>query len=461
MHTTHTGPYDLVIIGGGVSGAAQLYAAARYTNLKRVLLLEKEPTAGAMNSDATQNSQTLHEGDIETNYNLAKATAVKHKADFTRRYLERFKSDQAGELYMVGPKMLFAAGEAGCKTLRDRFDDFRTLFPELTKYGREELEQYEPALVKGRPATQPVLALYNPNGMTVNYGRLAAELLRDAEAAYRTDPNRTGEVRCNTAFSGAQKTDTGYLVQVGEEQIATNYLSICAGAHSMYFAKQLGIDAVKSKSLLLVAGNFYYTPKLLKAKVYTLQNPKLPFSAVHGDPDILNPDTKTRYGPTTRIVFTLERRRLGTLVEYVTTLTPFLKSLGAYLRILLDRDFFWYAFKHNVLFVLPGVGTYFFMREVQTLIPTVRYADVSRAKGQGGVRPQIVDTTAQSPLNMGDAKLTDTRLLVNVTPSPGATTAFYNGLADIEQITKELGADFVEEAVETDFGLQLAPSSVD
>ncbi len=80
--------YSLVIIGAGVSGASQFYAATRYTDIDSILLVDKESSAGQINSDPKQNSQTLHEGDIETNYNLEKAIAVKHKAAFTRKYLE-------------------------------------------------------------------------------------------------------------------------------------------------------------------------------------------------------------------------------------------------------------------------------------------------------------------------------------------------------------------------------------
>ncbi len=43
-------------------------------------------------------------------------------------------------------------------------------------------------------------------------------------------------------------------------------------------------------SILSVAGSFYYAHgHWLNGKVYTMQNPKLPFAATHGDPDVHNP----------------------------------------------------------------------------------------------------------------------------------------------------------------------------
>jgi malate dehydrogenase (quinone) len=72
--------YDCIIVGGGVSGTALLYELARLTDLKRLLLVEKYDRPAQVNSHAHNNSQTIHYGDIETNYSLQKALAVKRTA---------------------------------------------------------------------------------------------------------------------------------------------------------------------------------------------------------------------------------------------------------------------------------------------------------------------------------------------------------------------------------------------
>lgn len=51
--------YDVVIIGGGVTGTALLYTLAKFTDLRRVLLLEKYAKVATVNSKATNNSQTI------------------------------------------------------------------------------------------------------------------------------------------------------------------------------------------------------------------------------------------------------------------------------------------------------------------------------------------------------------------------------------------------------------------
>ncbi len=64
---------DVAIIGGGISGTALLYLLARYTDIGHIALLEKYPAVAQINSHGRNNSQTLHCGDIETNYTLEKA----------------------------------------------------------------------------------------------------------------------------------------------------------------------------------------------------------------------------------------------------------------------------------------------------------------------------------------------------------------------------------------------------
>lgn len=73
--------HDVIIIGGGVSGTALLYTLSKYSNVRSIGLIEKYSDFGLVNTASTMNSQTLHFGDIETNYTLEKARKVKRSAD--------------------------------------------------------------------------------------------------------------------------------------------------------------------------------------------------------------------------------------------------------------------------------------------------------------------------------------------------------------------------------------------
>src|ERR1035437_8140840 len=84
--------YDVLIIGGGVVGTALLYTLSKYTDVKKVGLIEKYSNFGLVNSASYNNSQTLHCGDIETNYSFEKAKCVKQMADMVMKYVEKEKA---------------------------------------------------------------------------------------------------------------------------------------------------------------------------------------------------------------------------------------------------------------------------------------------------------------------------------------------------------------------------------
>ena len=79
--------YDVIIVGGGITGASLLYMLSRYTDAKRILLLEKFDSFAALNSNSINNAQTLHFGDIETNYSLEKSRETKEEAEIVLKYL--------------------------------------------------------------------------------------------------------------------------------------------------------------------------------------------------------------------------------------------------------------------------------------------------------------------------------------------------------------------------------------
>ena len=67
---------DVLIVGGGVCGTALLFELSRYTDLGHLTLVERYDQLAQVNSKASSNSQTIHCGDIETNYTLEKALKV-------------------------------------------------------------------------------------------------------------------------------------------------------------------------------------------------------------------------------------------------------------------------------------------------------------------------------------------------------------------------------------------------
>lgn len=146
MDKTHT--HDVIIIGGGISGTALLYLLAEYTDINDVMLLEKYGEIANVNSHGRNNSQTLHCGDIETNYTLDKALQVKASANMVVRYAEDLKN--INDILYKYSKMVIGVGDKEVNQLRQRFNQFSPHFSGMQLLEREEIEKIEPTVIDGR-----------------------------------------------------------------------------------------------------------------------------------------------------------------------------------------------------------------------------------------------------------------------------------------------------------------------
>ncbi len=423
--------YDLVIVGGGISGASLLYTVSKFTDLDRVALIEKEDEIAAINSHHTNNSQTLHFGDIETNYTLEKAEEVKEGAELLAGYLEH--SDPDREMHSKRSKMVLAVGEEEVQQLERRYHEegFGDLFPKLEAIDRDEIADIEPKVVEGREPDTEMLALQTPDGYVVDYGQTSKSFIRDA-----TDVDGV-DVYMGTKVTGLEETDDGFTIDTDAGQFEADTTVVAAGSHSLQIAKEMGYG--EDKSLLPVAGSFFLADDLLNGKVYTLQMKKLPFAAVHGDADV-HDNSVTRFGPTAKVVPTLERGRYSTVGDFFDVFGLSIDSLLSYGNILADRILLPYVVR-NLVYDLPAVGKRAFLPHVQKVVPTADVDDIQRAKGYGGVRPQIVDTDGKT-LDMGEAKITGDDIIFNITPSPGASTCLKNAMRDTEQLMEFLDGDY-------------------
>jgi L-2-hydroxyglutarate oxidase LhgO len=423
--------YDLIIVGGGISGASLLYTVSKFTNVEDVALFEKEDDVAAINSDHTNNSQTLHFGDIETNYTLEKAEDVKEGAELLAGYLEHYDDDR--EFHDRRSKMVLGVGGEEVRSLEARYHEegFGDLFPKLDVIGREEIAEHEPMVVEGRDTDTELRALQTPDGYVVDYGETAKSFVEQAREEATVDVYTGTEVRDLT------ETARGYTVTTEDGPFDCEVAVVAAGSHSLQIAKDLGYG--EDKVLLPVAGSFFLADDFLNGKVYTLQMKKLPFAAVHGDADV-HDDSITRFGPTAKLVPTLERGRISTVTDFLDVFGLNVASFLSYANILSDRILLPYVVR-NLVYDVPGVGRRAFLPHVQKVVPTAALDDIERAKGYGGVRPQIVDTSEKS-LDMGEAKIVGDDVIFNITPSPGASTCLKNAMRDARRVVEFLDGDY-------------------
>lgn len=433
--------YDVVIIGGGVTGTALLYTLAKYTDLQRLALLEKYPGLAAVNSKATNNSQTIHCGDIETNYTLEKALKVKRAAQMLVRYAASLPATERDQVIFRYPKLVLGVGAAEVELLEQRYAIFKPHFAAMQWLDKAAIAECEPQvarLANGDYRPEPLAAIAIADEYTaMDFGNLCRSFVAQAEGIANST-GKTVDVQLGTQVQTIAPLGEHYEVVTPDQRLKAKAVMVSAGGHSLWFAQKLGFGL--EYSCLPVAGSFYFTPAVLRGKVYTVQNDLLPFAAIHGDPDVTIPG-KTRFGPTALPLPLLERYNLTTFGEYLQVLRPDLDVAATLWNLLRVPDIRHYLLK-NAAFELPWINRKLFLGDARKIVPSLQLADLRFAEGYGGIRPQLIDKQKRH-LILGQATITGSPgLRFNITPSPGATNCLGNAEQDLLDIQQHLGCGF-------------------
>jgi len=436
-------PFDLLIVGGGISGSALLYLAARYSGIQHIGLLEKYAAPARVNSLHSNNSQTLHCGDIETNYTLEKALKVQRAARMVERYATL--QPDIDHLIFKYPKMVLGVGCDEATRLRERFEALSPHYPNLRLMEAKDIARVEPAVAyrNGRLRSEEIVALGSEDEFTaVNFEALARSFVRQAERV----GDKEVEVLYNQRTRHIKRQGELFIVETADACFQARSVVVCAGGHSLKLAHDMGEGL--HYSVLPVAGSYYFTPQVLNGKVYTVQNDKLPFAAIHGDPDVMVPG-KTRWGPTALVLPVLERYNWETVKDFMRVFRFDRKVADVLLDLLKVPDIRNYMLK-NFLFEVPVLRRGLFLKDARKIVPDMRYGDLKFAHHVGGVRPQLIDKDKRQLL-MGEAKIDTGRgIIFNMTPSPGATCCLENAEVDMRSIAAYLDASIDEEAFARD-----------
>jgi malate dehydrogenase (quinone) len=320
--------------------------------------------------------------------------------------------------------MVLAVGKKQVKELNERFPAFSKLFPHLRMINRDEIGKIEPRVLEGRDPDQEILALVTADGYTVDFKKLCQSFINNALRA-----NSDISLHLDTKLLKIVREGSDYAVKTNKGEFRASAVVIAAGGHSLMIAKSLGYG--KNLSVLSMAGSFYTAPKVLNGKVYTIQVAKLPFAAIHGDPEVHN-ENVTRFGPTAKPIFQLERHNASTFFEYWKTFGLGINPVISLFKIIFDKVLFNYIML-NFLYDLPFIGKRLFIKQIRKIVPSIKLNELKYAKGIGGTRPQIVNNTTRK-LEMGEAKLCGDKIIFNITPSPGASTCLGNAYSDTTMI---------------------------
>ncbi len=434
--------YDCLIIGGGVTGTALLYTLSKFTDLKRLCLVERYDRAAQGNSNAHHNSQTIHRGDIASNFPLSKAREIKRAADMIVNYATKLPPRERDHIIHRMPKMLLGVGGQECSYIRRRYQDFKGLYPRMQLMEKQAIADIEPnvALVNGSWRKDEIVA----TGTIDDYCAVDFQILSESftSACVRMDRHLDKQITqlFGTEVTEIRKDGADYLLDTSRGLLQARSVVVCAGAASLEMAQRMGIGL--EYTTLPLAGSFYFAPESLNGKVYRVQDPNLPFAAVHGDNDIKERG-KTRFGPTALMLPMLKRGNkspIGRLLsvlkddsDVAVTLWELLKAPGSRNHLL-----------RNFLYEVPKLNRHFFIQEIRKIVPDLKARDIEYADGFGGIRPLLIDKEAKE-LKMTEPKITDgAGMVFNMSPPPGGTGCLSNAEHDMRLVAGHLGASIDE-----------------
>ncbi|EKD58810.1 MAG: hypothetical protein ACD_56C00045G0001 [uncultured bacterium] len=421
---TSTKKFKVAVLGGGITGTSIFYTLSKYTDIGSIALIEKCSKLGQINSRENNNSQTLHFGDIEANYSPEKARSTKESSAMVVRYLNSLGANGKG-IYKKSHQMLLAVGNEEIETFEERFVNFKKLFPDFRKIGRQEIASIEPEIVRGRKIDEKIIAGLSENGYVVDFGALSKSFVQEAVRA-----NEQAEVFLSTKVIDIKKISGGYEISTDKETFQAETVIVAMCSHSLLFAKSLGYG--NEFSILPVGGNFYTSNrKMLNGKVYTMQSGKLPFAGVHGDPNI-HSENETRFGPTANILPLLERNNFATIKDFFRSSMADARSSISFFKVISEKTLFIFLAK-SLIYELPYFGPRAYAKLCQKIIPTISCKDFRNGKSEAGIRPQLIDN-ATGKLRMGEVEIVGDKIIFNISPSPGASVCLKNAKKNVLKV---------------------------
>jgi L-2-hydroxyglutarate oxidase len=256
-------PWDAVVIGGGIVGAATAVALAAPPRCRRVLLLEAE--ADLARHQSGRNSGVVHSGLPYAPGSLKARLAVAG-----RRALERFCAEEGIPCLRCGKVVVAVTPEE-----LPRLDELERRgrangLAGLARLGPEGLREVE-------PHAHGLAALRVPETGVVDFRRVVAALARRLEAA-------GGEVRLATPLVAARRDPGGpWAVETPGGTVRAALLVNCAGLQSDRVARRCGVRP--EVRIVPVRGDYYElvpaAADRVRHLVYPVPDPALPFLGVH------------------------------------------------------------------------------------------------------------------------------------------------------------------------------------
>ena len=347
---------DYVIIGSGVVGVSIGSELLRRNPKLRVVILEKEASAGLHASG--RNSGVIHAGFYYSPDSL--------KARLTRdgnSQLREFAKNRGLKIQNTG-KVVVAQNSRDVPKVHDLFARGIANGVDVEVVTASELQSLEPL------ASTYEVALWSPNTAVGDPMEFMSEFTKEflelgGEISYGTLVKSFAANRLETS---AGEFHAGHIINA-------------SGLYADKIAAMFGFGS--RYTMLPFLGLYIYAPKLegtLKRHIYPTPDPRNPFLGVHLTTTV---DGSVKVGPTAIPVLSREQYSLTSGFNA----REFLEILGTYPKFALSPH-------HDVLSLLrtelPKLSRRVLVRQAKRLAPSIKLEDFTQV-GKPGIRAQLFD----------------------------------------------------------------------
>lgn len=401
--------FDIIVVGGGIVGAATAYKLQlRYPN-KSIALIEKEKNLA--DHQTGNNSGVIHSGIYYKPGSYKSKNCVEG-----RRELVAFAKEHNIKHDICG-KLIVAVDEEENKRLDGIFErGLKNDIEDMEMIGPDKIREIEPFITSGiRAIRVGCTGIIDFRGVTDTLGNLLEGL------------NSSSKVFRQTEVIGVSNDATGKIIKTNKGDFKGKKVVFCGGLQSDRLAE---MDGIKTTAKIVGFRGDYYdlTEKghhKIKHLVYPVPNPAFPFLGVHFT---RMTDGSIECGP--NAVFTFKREGYGkTDFDLKDTLDAL--TFGGTWKLF---------FKHTKF----GIDEYkrafskkLFLKTLQRLLPSLEMDDIK--PGRAGVRAMALGPDGEM---IDDFKFEYNQNSIHVlnAPSPAATACLAIGA----EVTRMAEAHFGE-----------------